>query len=206
LKRNTVLTNKVRIIAGHWRSRQVQVIDQKDLRPSTDRVRETLFNWIHPLLQSSRCLDLFAGTGVLGFEAASRGAKLVQFVEYGQKAFMNLRNNLELLQPGPSSCQIEITRSEAIAWMGSHDISNFDIIFVDPPFDDVNLLQNSLKTLGKIQFQTKFPIIYVESTTKIENEVLLEDLKDWQIDRQLIAGAVKATLLKKTIRPLENSL
>ncbi|SMC63041.1 16S rRNA (guanine(966)-N(2))-methyltransferase RsmD [Polynucleobacter kasalickyi] len=197
MKKNSGPTNKVRIIAGHWRSRQVQVIDQKDLRPTTDRVRETLFNWINPLLQGSACLDLFAGTGVLGLEAASRGAKLVQFVEQGPKAYINIKNNLEMLQPGPSACQIEVTRADAIYWLGRHDASIFDIIFVDPPFDDVNLLQNSLKTLGKVQFQTKSPIIYVESTTKIENEVILENLQDWQIDRQLIAGAVKASLLKK---------
>jgi 16S rRNA (guanine966-N2)-methyltransferase len=197
LKRNTAPTHKVRIIAGHWRSRQVQVIDQKDLRPTTDRVRETLFNWINPFLQGSSCLDLFAGTGVLGLEAASRGAKFVQFVEFGQKAFLNIKNNLEMLQPGPSSCQIEVARAEAIHWMNMHDISAFDIIFVDPPFDDVNLLQNTLKTLGNVQFQTKSPIIYVESTTKIENEVILENLQNWQIDRQLIAGAVKASILKK---------
>jgi 16S rRNA (guanine966-N2)-methyltransferase len=197
LKRNTVLTNKVRIIAGHWRSRQVQVIDQKDLRPTTDRVRETLFNWIHPFLYGSSCLDLFAGTGVLGLEAASRGAKLVQFVEHGQKAYLNIKNNLEMLQPGPNFCQIEVTRAEAIYWLETHDAAIFDIIFVDPPFDDVNLLQNALKTLGKVQFQTKSPIIYVESTTKVENEVILENLQDWHIDRQLVAGVVKASILKK---------
>lgn len=197
MKKSSVLTNKVRIIAGHWRSRQIQVIDRKDLRPTTDRVRETLFNWIHPMLQDSKCLDLFAGTGVLGLEAASRGAQLVQFVEYGQKAYLNIKNNLEILQPGPSTCQIEITRADAVYWLESHDASIYDIIFVDPPFDDVNLLQNTLKILGNLEFQTKFPIIYVESTSKIENEVILENLKNWQIDRQLIAGVVKASLLKK---------
>jgi 16S rRNA (guanine966-N2)-methyltransferase len=196
LKKNPVHTNKVRIIGGHWRSRQVQVIDQQGLRPTTDRVRETLFNWLNPYLNGSKCLDLFAGSGVLGFEAASRGARFVQLVEHNQKAYLNLQSNLKTLQPGPINSQIEITRAEAIYWLGSHEISDFDVIFLDPPFDDVNLLQNSLKTIGNHQFQTKTPIIYVESTTKIENEVILENLNNWQIERQLVAGTVKASLLK----------
>ncbi len=196
MKKNPVHTNKVRIIGGHWRSRQVQVIDQQGLRPTTDRVRETLFNWLNPYLNGSKCLDLFAGSGVLGFEAASRGARFVQLVEHNQKAYLNLQSNLKTLQPGPINSQIEITRAEAIYWLGSHEISDFDVIFLDPPFDDVNLLQNSLKTIGNHQFQTKTPIIYVESTTKIENEVILENLNNWQIERQLVAGTVKASLLK----------
>jgi 16S rRNA (guanine966-N2)-methyltransferase len=199
LKKNPVHTNKVRIIGGHWRSRQVQVIDQQGLRPTTDRVRETLFNWLNPYLNGSKCLDLFAGSGVLGFEAASRGASFVQLVEHNQKAYLNLQSNLKTLQPGPINSQIEITRAEAIYWLGSHEISDFDVIFLDPPFDDVNLLQNSLKTIGNHQFQTKTPIIYVESTTKIENEVILENLDNWQIERQLVAGTVKASLLKVKI-------
>jgi 16S rRNA (guanine966-N2)-methyltransferase len=199
LNKNPALTNKVRIIGGHWRSRQVQVIDQQGLRPTTDRVRETLFNWLNPYLNGSRCLDLFAGSGVLGFEAASRGASFVQIVEHNQKAYFNLQSNLKTLQPGPINSQIEITRAEAIYWLGSHEISDFDVIFLDPPFDDVNLLQNSLKTIGNHQFQTKTPIIYVESTTKIENDVILENLNDWQIERQLVAGTVKASLLKVKI-------
>ncbi len=199
MKKNPALTNKVRIIGGHWRSRQVQVIDQQGLRPTTDRVRETLFNWLNPYLNGSRCLDLFAGSGVLGFEAASRGASFVQLVEHNQKAYLNLQSNLKTLQPGPINSQIEITRAEAIYWLGSHEISDFDVIFLDPPFDDVNLLQNSLKTIGNHQFQTKTPIIYVESTTKIENEVILENLNNWQIERQLVAGTVKASLLKVKI-------
>lgn len=199
MKKNPAITNKVRIIGGHWRSRQVQVIDQQGLRPTTDRVRETLFNWLNPYLNGSRCLDLFAGSGVLGFEAASRGASFVQLVEHNQKAYLNLQSNLKTLQPGPINSQIEITRAEAIYWLGSHEISDFDVIFLDPPFDDVNLLQNSLKTIGNHQFQTKTPIIYVESTTKIENEVILENLNNWQIERQLVAGTVKASLLKVKI-------
>ena len=199
MKKNPALTNKVRIIGGHWRSRQVQVIDQQGLRPTTDRVRETLFNWLNPYLNGSRCLDLFAGSGDLGFEAASRGASFVQLVEHNQKAYLNLQSNLKTLQPGPINSQIEITRAEAIYWLGSHEISDFDVIFLDPPFDDVNLLQNSLKTIGNHQFQTKTPIIYVESTTKIENEVILENLNNWQIERQLVAGTVKASLLKVKI-------
>ena len=199
MKKNPALTNKVRIIGGHWRSRQVQVIDQQGLRPTTDRVRETLFNWLNPYLNGSRCLDLFAGSGVLGFEAASRGASFVQIVEHNQKAYFNLQSNLKTLQPGPINSQIEITRAEAIYWLGSHEISDFDVIFLDPPFDDVNLLQNSLKTIGNHQFQTKTPIIYVESTTKIENDVILENLNNWQIERQLVAGTVKASLLKVKI-------
>lgn len=191
--------NKVRIIAGFWRSRTVHIENLTGLRPSTDRVRETLFNWIAPLLPGSKCLDLFAGSGVLGFEAASRGAKFVQCVEIQHQAFLNLQNNLDLLKPLPTGCQIDLLKSDALSWLKHNDVSSFEIIFVDPPFDDVNLLKNTLKTLGNTQFLTKSTIIYVESPSKLENEVILEDLPNWQIDRQMIAGAVKASLLKQIV-------
>ena len=92
---------KVRSIGGFWRSRLVPVIEEAGLRPSTDRVRETLFNWLGPSLEGSRCLDLFAGTGVLGLEACSRGALHVTFVEFNPKIFLNLEKTIVTLQPLP---------------------------------------------------------------------------------------------------------
>ena len=88
-RQQTELPKKVRIIGGVWRSRLLDVIDLPDLRPTTDRIRETLFNWLGQDLARLRCLDLFAGTGVLGFEAASRGAASVQLVEKNKKAYLN---------------------------------------------------------------------------------------------------------------------
>lgn len=196
IKKAVKATGKVRIIGGFWRSRQLSVLDQEGLRPSTDRVRETLFNWLKDDLQGATCLDLFAGSGALGLEAASRGAKYVQLLEHHPLALSNLKNNFSLLQPSPPGCDVQITRAEAVTWMQAGSVGRFDLIFVDPPFDDVNLMKITLKTLGNTQFQTQFPIIYVESPSKLENAVILEYLPQWTIDRQMTAGVVKASLLK----------
>jgi 16S rRNA (guanine966-N2)-methyltransferase len=142
----------------------LHVIDQPGLRPTQDRVRETLFNWLNLYLQGAICLDVFAGSGVLGLECASRGASFIQFVEFSQKAYNNLKENIKNLQPGPQGCEIAVAREDAIHWLNNHDLTRFEVILIDPPFDNTILLHNALKIVGNVKFRTKSPIIYVESS------------------------------------------
>ena len=106
------LPHQVRIIGGVWRSRQLKVISQSGLRPSTDRLRETVFNWLGQDLSGLRCLDLFAGSGALGFEAASRNASVVQLIEKDKIAFLNLSKNLQNLNSYPAVGQVSLIQAD----------------------------------------------------------------------------------------------
>lgn len=121
--------NAVRIVGGRWRSRRLRFPDRLGLRPTPDRVRETLFNWLGQDLTGRRCLDLFAGSGALGFEAASRGAARVVLVEQDAAALAALRENKTVL----AATAVEVVRADALAWLAATPES-FDLIFLDPPF------------------------------------------------------------------------
>jgi 16S rRNA (guanine966-N2)-methyltransferase len=121
--------NRVRIIAGHWRSRLVEFPDAPGLRPTPDRVRETLFNWLGQNLDGLACLDLFAGSGALGFESLSRGAARVVMVERDRAAVASLRESARLLEAGHA----EIVQSDALSYLARGD-DRFDVVFVDPPY------------------------------------------------------------------------
>lgn len=122
-------SNQVRIIGGQWRRRVLHFPDLPGLRPTPDRVRETLFNWLGQRLAGQRCLDLFAGSGALGFEAASRGARSVTLVERDRQAWAGLRATRELL----AADQVELVLADGTAWLASCR-DTFDLIFLDPPF------------------------------------------------------------------------
>jgi 16S rRNA (guanine(966)-N(2))-methyltransferase RsmD len=121
--------NEVRIIGGAWRSRRIRFAPRADLRPTPDRVRETLFNWLGQDLAGSHCLDLFAGSGALGFEAASRGAPRVMMVEADRIAFAALESNRSAL----GATQVELARADALEFLRT-DRARYDIVFLDPPF------------------------------------------------------------------------
>jgi 16S rRNA (guanine966-N2)-methyltransferase len=122
--------NRVRIIGGQYRRRLLDFHDSVGLRPTPDRVRETLFNWLGQDLPDWTCLDLFAGSGALGFEAASRGARRVIMIERDAKAVSALEKNHALL----GATAVEIQRADALVWL-TNNRETFDLIFVDPPFD-----------------------------------------------------------------------
>ena len=119
----------VRIIGGRWRGRRLPV-PAGDVRPSADRVRETLFNWLAPRLPGARCLDLFAGTGALGFEALSRGAREATFLDSDATVVAHLKDVRQRLEAE----QAEILRYDAAAWLTATKPTAYDIVFVDPPF------------------------------------------------------------------------
>ncbi len=122
--------NEVRIIGGQWRGRKLRFPDRQGLRPTLGRVRETLFNWLAGHIQNARCLDLYAGSGALGFEALSRGAAEVTFVERDRKAAAALKANADLLDANATILQMSAERFLA------RDFEPFDLILMDPPFAD----------------------------------------------------------------------
>ena len=125
-------SGSVRIIGGRWRGTRLQVPHKPGLRPTSDRVRETLFNWLMPVLPGARVLDLFAGSGALGLEAVSRGAASVRLVEADPQLAQALESAALRLDAGS---QVQVHRGDALAWLRSSQQSGFDIAFVDPPFD-----------------------------------------------------------------------
>ncbi|MFW6340561.1 MAG: 16S rRNA (guanine(966)-N(2))-methyltransferase RsmD, partial [Wenzhouxiangella sp.] len=138
------MTGKIRIIAGQWRGRKINVADRPGLRPTGDRARETLFNWIGPRIVGSRVLDLFAGSGALGLEATSRGASRVVLVERDAAAARALREG-PLTWPGAEV--VTLVEDDALAWLkGQHGV--FDLVLIDPPFDSV-LLDSILATMAE---------------------------------------------------------
>ena len=122
----------VRIVGGRWRGTKLQVVDRPGLRPTSDRVRETLFNWLLPMLPGARVLDLFAGTGALGLEALSRGAAQAVLVEHDRDAAAALRATVARLQGGEAA---QVVQADALAWLHAQPEGAFDLAFVDPPFD-----------------------------------------------------------------------
>lgn len=120
---------KVRIIAGRWRGRKIEFLDLKSLRPTPDRVRETLFNWLTPFVREARCLDLCAGSGALGFEALSRGASHAILVDNNARICKQLEKQAKLLQADNA----HIIHQEATRFI-DHTREVFDIVFIDPPF------------------------------------------------------------------------
>ena len=153
--------NSVRIIGGDWRGRRLKVADVPGLRPSGDRSRETLFNWLQPWLVAADVADLFAGTGVLGFEAASRGAHTVLMVEKDPRAFAELKQSVELLQ----ATQVNLYMGGALSQIEEMERDSYDLIFVDPPFD-ANLGALVLEKLVGQGCLRKGGFVYLESPAK----------------------------------------
>lgn len=172
----------VRIIAGDWRGRRLPVPAQ-DVRPTPDRVRETLFNWLQNQVAGADCLDLFAGTGALGFEAASRGARSVVLVEQDY----NRANNLMQMQQILRADQVEVLHHDALVWLQQSD-RTFDIIFLDPPFAS-GLLVGSLTLLESRAILRPGGVIYVE----LGNQESVPP--GWRVHKQTRAGRVQAGLL-----------
>jgi 16S rRNA (guanine966-N2)-methyltransferase len=179
----------IRIIGGDWKRTPLPVLDLDGLRPTPDRVRETLFNWLGQSLDGQRCLDLFAGSGALGFEAASRGAARVLMVERNARAAGQLRANQARLAPNT----IEIAEADALRLAASLAPGSFDVVFLDPPFDS-DLLARSLELAPPLISPDGF--LYVEAGAALELAEI-PALAGWTIARQGKAGAVHYHLLQR---------
>ena len=171
---------QVRIIAGALRGRKIPVLDMPGLRPTSDRMRETLFNWLMPHIQGSRCLDLFAGSGALGFEACSRGAAEVVLVDLEPKIIEQLQGSQDQLGLTNVSI-IQADASQALAAI----TQPFDVVFLDPPFHQ-QLLPKAIDWLSKDCLDSG-SLIYVEAEQALEN---LTIPSDWRLLRQAHAGKV----------------
>lgn len=187
--RGTRAPRQVRIIGGQWKRTPLPVLDAEGLRPTPDRVRETVFNWLEHLLDHAwdkvRCLDLFAGSGALGFEAASRGAAHVLMVEALPAAVRQLQGSCDKLQAG----QVEVRRGDALASaeMLSRSAQKFDLIFLDPPYHQ-DILQRMLPICARLL--APGGLLYVEAEMALDAEPPMEWLKAWRIVRTDRAGMV----------------
>ncbi len=187
---------KVRIIGGHWRSRLLTVLDLPGLRPTTDRIRETLFNWLGQDLTGLHCLDLFAGTGALGFEAVSRGAASVMLLEKDKRAYGNLNANFALLQSSPVLGQVNILQRDSLEFLRQRPDHSSNLIFIDPPFQDASLLNQVLTEAARVCDDSVGGGIYVEFPSSRPLEEIEALLPDWHCGKYLEAGKVKACLFR----------
>ena len=185
-------SNTLRIVGGCWRSRRIRFEDAEGLRPTPDRVRETLFNWLQMEIVGATCLDAFAGSGALGFEAASRGAAQVVMLEKNPKQFKRLKENAEVLQ----AHEIEIVLGDALVLLSKKESwwpeNGFEVIFLDPPFHK-DFLNAIIKTLLSNQLLKENAFLYIETEQAIE---ALELPPSLQLHRKTRAGLVNAFLLR----------
>lgn len=179
--------NTVRIIGGAWRRRVLRFPDSEGLRPTPDRVRETLFNWLGQDLTGLSCLDLFAGSGALGFEAASRGAAKTVMVESSPKVFSALESNARLLD---SSGRLQIVRADAVKFASSLRSVNtrFDVLFLDPPYKQGWIERLAPLLSGLVADDG---VIYVEA------EHALTECGEWTVVRNGRAGQVYYHLMRR---------
>ena len=179
--------NQVRIIAGKWRGRKLSFPDVPGLRPTPDRVRETVFNWLMDDITGARCLDLFAGSGALGFEALSRGAKEVVFVDAHARIVQQLQSHQKMLQ-----CDnMQVQHMQAETYLKSTS-KKFDIIFLDPPFGQ-NLIEPTCRLIADCNLLKPHAHIYIESEFSLKN---LPIPSHWNIRKQKQSGQVQYTLLQ----------
>ena len=177
------MQNKLRIIGGEWRSRQINFCDAPGLRPTPVRVRETLFNWLQYDIPSSRCLDLYSGSGALGFEAASRGAIAVVQVESNSEVCRALKENAIKL----AATQIKIVQSDVFRFLAENSAEPFDIIFLDPPYS-MNLAGVTCHWLEDKGWLSQGAKIYVEVDSK---QNFLDELPEtWRLLKSKTAGDV----------------
>jgi len=178
-------TSTVRIIGGEWRGRKLNFPEIEGLRPTPDRVRETLFNWLQGYLPGARCLDLFSGSGALGIEALSRGAASVTFVDQATEVVSQLRSNINLLK----AQNAEIIAASALDWLDRRQPDQeplYDLVFMDPPFHK-GLVAPICEMLERRSLLREEAMIYIET----EKSLTLDTLPaNWVIHREKAAGQV----------------
>ncbi|ASU15180.1 16S rRNA (guanine(966)-N(2))-methyltransferase RsmD [Actinobacillus pleuropneumoniae] len=191
--RNSTLQNKptgeVRVIAGLWRGRKLPVLNTEGLRPTTDRVKETLFNWLMNDVAGSRCLDCFAGSGSLGIEALSRQAQAAVFLEKFANAANLLKNNLTSLKTTNGT----VINTDTLQYLAQKNSQpGFEVVFVDPPFNH-GFVPKVLTLLAENHWLADNALIYVETE---KNHPPLELPSNWQILKEKTAGQVISRLIQ----------
>jgi 16S rRNA (guanine966-N2)-methyltransferase len=187
-------SGELRIIAGTWRGRKLKFPALTGLRPTPNRVRETLFNWVQASVPGARCLDLFAGSGALGLEALSRGAGSVTFIDNATQAVRQLRDNLQLL----NAKNAEVQTAAAMDWL-EHQVSQadakpgYDLVFLDPPFH-CDLLPQACALLESRNLLAEQALIYIESESELGAPPVPAN---WRQRRSKTAGQVTYSLYER---------
>lgn len=179
---------RLRIVAGKWRRRLLPVVDVAGLRPTPERIRETLFNWLSPRIDGARCLDLCAGSGALGFEALSRGARRAVLVERAPTAVRGLRESARLLEAGDD---VQIVAGDALQFLSRQAGEQFDLVFLDPPFKDA-LLPDLCRLLHEGNWLADSALVYLERDRGMPTVALPPG---WTVVKQSAAGNVSCMLL-----------
>lgn len=180
---------RLRIVAGKWRSRRLDIADAPGLRPTSERIRETLFNWLEPRIHGAHCLDLFAGTGALGLEALSRGARSTVFVEQSAVAVRMLNENVNTL----GTEEAVVLQMGALDYLDREHRERFDLVFLDPPFAD-DMLEELCRLLDERQMLASDARVYLEQD-RSKPEPELPD--GWQVLKNKTAGNVRYMLVQQ---------
>ena len=190
-KQTSKAMGEVRVIAGLWRGRKLPVLNAEGLRPTTDRVKETLFNWLMMDVANARCLDCFSGSGALGIEALSRQAQAVFFLEKFASAAQQLKKNLASLKTDKGT----VLNTDTLAYLAQkNNDTPFDIIFIDPPFHH-QFVPQILPLLQQNNWLAENALIYVETE---KNHPPLPLAENWQIIKEKSAGMVTSRLIQVT--------
>ncbi|HAT1570237.1 TPA: 16S rRNA (guanine(966)-N(2))-methyltransferase [Kluyvera cryocrescens] len=184
-------SGQIRIIGGQWRGRKLPVPDSPGLRPTTDRVRETLFNWLAPSMVDARCLDCFAGSGALGLEALSRYAASTTLLEMERHVAQQLQKNLATLKAEHG----KVVNTNTLTYLNQSGTPH-DVVFVDPPFRK-GLLEETLNLLEVNGWLADSALIYVES--EVENGMPPVPA-NWELHREKIAGQVAYRLYHREVQ------
>lgn len=179
---------EIRIIGGDFRGRKLPVLDQPGLRPTSDRVKETLFNWLQFEIPGASCLDLFAGSGSLSFEALSRGASHVTLLELNAQNAQVLQQNIDKLKLGNAN----LIQADSLQWLSQPVQNAFNVVFIDPPFHQ-ELLQKTVDLLFANGFVDSDSLLYLEQ----ENTLNWPNLPDgWELYREKQTSQVKYALCR----------
>ena len=182
---------QIRIIGGQWRGRKLPVLNAEGLRPTTDRNKETLFNWLMPYINEARCLDVFAGSGGLGLEALSRYATHCDFIELEKEAASQLKSNLTLLK-AQDVASTAVHQGDALNVLKGISTSPYDIVFVDPPFAKA-LVEPTLAALEENQLVQSGSVIYLEHESTLATPALPVH---WQIIKEKQSSALRYMLIE----------
>lgn len=176
----------VRIIGGDWRGRKLPVLNQAGLRPTSDRIRETLFNWLQFEIAGKHCLDAFSGSGILGLETLSRGASTVTFLEKNASATQQLQKNITLLK----SNKAQVIQTDSLKWLQQTPIQKFDLVFIDPPFEQ-GLVEQTLQLLFAQDWLNHQAWLYIEQEKKLDWPIMPAG---WEIYREKTTAYVRLGL------------